>query len=183
MKKQDEIFIKGDKVNLRTLRSEDLTGSYQFWLNDPDIVKYNSHGKFPFSKNMLQTYIDRAVNDDSKIVLAIIDQKSSTHIGNISLQSINWIDRNCEIAFILGDKNYWSKGVMSEAGKLLINHAFNELNLHRVSCGTSSNNLGMQKLATKLGMVKEGVRTESIFNDGKYFDIYEYGIINRYEIL
>ena len=47
---------------------------------------------------------------------------------------------------------------MSEAGKLLINHAFNELNLHKVYCGTSSNNLGMQKLAINLGMVKEGVR-------------------------
>tara|TARA_B110000027_G_C16122557_1_gene304304 strand:- start:15183 stop:15731 length:549 start_codon:yes stop_codon:yes gene_type:complete len=182
MKKKD-VFIKGEKVILKTLKNEDLNGNYQFWLNDPDIVKYNSHGKFPFSKNMLQTYIDRCDNDNSKIILAIVDPKSQTHIGNISLQSINWIDRNCEIAFILGDKNFWSKGIMSEAGNLLINHAFNELNLHKVYCGTSSNNLGMQKLAINLGMVKEGVRAESIFNNGRYFDIYEYGIINRYEVL
>ena len=72
---------------------------------------------------------------------------------------------------------------MKEAGDLLINHAFQNLNLHRIYCGTSSNNIGMQKLATKLGMKKEGVRKDSIFNDGRYYDIIEYGIINDYELL
>jgi RimJ/RimL family protein N-acetyltransferase len=120
------------------------------------------------------------MNSKETLVLAIIEIKSEKHIGNISLQSINWIDRNAEIAFILGEKEFWSKGIMFEAGSLLIKHAFLSLNLHRVYCGTSSENIGMQKLAIKLGMKKEGERVDAIFNCGNYYSIFEYGIINNF---
>ena len=179
----NNIFLEGKRVFLRPLSFDDLEGDYQFWLNDTEIVRHNSHGKFPYSKAILKSYIESSIKDETKIVLAINDSKSLKHIGNISLQSIDWINRNCEIAFLLGNKDFWSKGIMKEAGDLLINHAFQNLNLHRIYCGTSSNNIGMQKLATKLGMKKEGVRKDSIFNDGRYYDIIEYGIINDYELL
>ena len=68
---------------------------------------------------------------------------------------------------------------MFEAGQLLISHAFKNLNLHRIYCGTSSQNIGMQKLALKLGMKKEGERKESIYNNGKFYSIFEYGILNK----
>ena len=183
MSKNENVFLDGTDIFLRPLEENDLKSNYKFWLNDQEVVAHNSHGRFPYSCDDLLNYVKSTSSSNNIIVLAIIDKKSNKHIGNISLQSINWIDRNAEIAFLLGDKNFWSKGIMSEAGNLLINHAFNELNLHKVYCGTSSNNLGMQKLAINLGMVKEGVRAESIFNNGRYFDIYEYGIINRYEVL
>tara|TARA_X000000950_G_scaffold45778_1_gene52136 strand:- start:26040 stop:26585 length:546 start_codon:yes stop_codon:yes gene_type:complete len=179
----NNIFIKGERLYLRPLNIDDLNGNYRYWLNDPEVVKHNSHGKFPMTENMLKNYILQTTKDESKLVLAIIELESNKHIGNISLQQINYIDRNCEIAFLLGDKDFWSKGIMFEAGKLLISHAFRHLNLHRIYCATSSNNIGMQKLATKLGMKKEGVRVDGIFNQGKYFDIFEYGLINKYEIL
>lgn len=179
----NNIFIEGERIYLRPLELDDLNGNYKNWLNDPEIVKHNSHGKFPMSNNVLKNYILSSNIDESKLVLAIIDSKYNKHIGNISLQQINYINRNCEIAFLLGAKDFWSKGIMYEAANLLINHAFMHLNLHRIYCATSSNNVGMQKLANKLGMVKEGVRVDGIFNQGKYYDIIEYGLINNYELL
>ena len=95
------------------------------------------------------------------------------------MQSINWIDRNAEIAFLLGEISFWGKSIMLEAGTLLLDHAFNVLNLHRVYCGTSEVNIGMQKLAEKLGMTIEGRRKEAIFKNGVYSDIIEFGIINK----
>ena len=68
---------------------------------------------------------------------------------------------------------------MLEAGKLILNHAFKALNLHRVYCGTSINNFGMIKLARKLGMKKEGVRRDAIFNNNNYYDLIEFGIIEN----
>jgi RimJ/RimL family protein N-acetyltransferase len=66
---------------------------------------------------------------------------------------------------------------MFEAGTLLINHAFKSLNLHRIYCGTSSDNIAMQKLAIKLGMAQEGLRKEAIYKNGNYSDILEYGLL------
>ena len=172
-------FIDGNKIYLRTLESNDVRGPYSFWLNDPNITAYNSHGRFPMSIEMLLDYVNSAKSSKVNLVLAVVAKDTNKHIGNISLQNINWIDRNAEIAFILGDKSYWGKGIMLEAGNLLINHGCNVLNLHRIYCGTSSENIGMQKLAKKLNMKKEGLRKEAIFKMGQYFDIVEYGILKK----
>ncbi len=173
------IFLGGQLIDLRPLKLSDVEGNYKFWLNDQDIVQYNSHGRFPQTIEKLTNYVNAVQSSNSDLVLAVIDKSNNKHIGNISLQSINWIDRNAEIAFLLGEKEYMGKGIMFEAGQLLITHGFKSLNLHRIFCGTSSDNHGMQKLALKLGMNQEGVRNEAIFNKGQYFDIIEYGIINR----
>ncbi|MCW7471396.1 GNAT family N-acetyltransferase [Leptospira kanakyensis] len=177
------IFLQGNYIYLRALTESDLRGNYQFWLNDEEIIKYNSHGRFPYTLDQLKSYISSSIISNTNLILAVVAKDSDTHIGNISLNAINWIDRNAEIAFLLGERNYWGKGIMEEAGHLLIEHAFKSLNLHRIHCGTSSENLGMQKLALKLGMKEEGIRKEAIYKVGKYFDIFEYGMINPNEIL
>jgi RimJ/RimL family protein N-acetyltransferase len=173
-----DFFLEGENIYLRSLNSTDVDGNYSLWLNDQDITAFNSHGRFPMTKEKLSSYIDDSRSSKYDIILAVVDKTSLKHIGNISLQNINWLDRNAEIAFLLGDKAFWGKGVMYEAGTLLINHGFKALNLHRIYCGTSSENLGMQKLAEKLKMKKEGLRKEAIFKRGQYFDIVEYGILS-----
>lgn len=182
MNSQDLIFLKGNTVYLRPLLESDVNGNYLKWLNDQEVVKYNSHGRFPFTKEKLLEYVKLVKHSNEILVFAIIDIKTDIHVGNISLQSINWVDKNTEIAFILGEKSFWSKGIMFEAGTLLIKHAFYTLNLHRVYCGTSSENIGMQKLANKLGMKKEGERIDAIYKNGNYYSIYEYGIIKKIKL-
>lgn len=171
------IFLSGDTIVLRALQEQDIEGNYARWLNDPDITQYNSHGRFPMTTDKLRDFVKSAYASNSSLVLAVCDKTTEKHIGNISLQAINWVDRSAEIAFLLGEKSYWGKGVMFEAAKLIIQHGFKALNLHRIHCGTSSDNIGMQKLAEKLSMQKEGIRKEAMFINGKYYDIVEYGII------
>ena len=179
MEIEKNIFLKGENISLRRLVEDDINGNYSKWLNDPEITKFNSHGRFPVSVDDLKKYIETTNASKTAITLAIIDNQTAKHIGNISLQHINWIDKNGEIAFLLGERDFWGKGVMLEAGFLLLNHAFKMLNLHRIYCGTSSENIGMQKLAIKLGMTEEGRRVEAMFKNGKYLDILEYGILSK----
>lgn len=183
MELRKDIFLNGDTISLRALNEKDIEGNYRYWLNDQEVIKYNSHGRFPVTPEKLLDFVKTAHRSNKEIVMAVVDNTTDKHIGNISLQSINWIDRNGEIAFLLGEKDFWGRGVMYEAGKLLIEHGFKALNLHRIYCGTSAENSGMQKLAEKLGMEKEGIKKEAIFKDGKYRDIVEYGILNRNEVL
>ena len=179
MKLDKEVFLKTGTIYLRALNLKDIEGNYKYWLNDPEVVKFNSHGRFPMTVEKLKSYVQAVSQAPDALVLAVMDSGTDQHIGNISLQSINWIDRNAEIAFLLGEKAFWGKGVMAEAGQLIIQHGFNTLDLHRIYCGTSSENTGMQKLAEKLNMSREGVRKEAIYKDGSYLDIIEYGILNR----
>jgi RimJ/RimL family protein N-acetyltransferase len=178
-----EIFLRSQNICLRPLDENYIDGKYSGWLNDPEITLYNSHGRFPMTQEKLVEYVKMARTLNSILVMAIIHSETNTHIGNISLQSINWIDRSAEIAFLMGEKKFQGKGLMFEAGQLIIDHAFTSLNLHRIHCGTSAENIGMQKLATRLGMSTEGLRKDALFKNGKYIDIIEYGLINPNEIL
>lgn len=179
MKKNKDVFLTGEKIYLRILNEDDIEGNYASWLNDPEITIYNSHGRFPMTVEKLKEYVKESSKFQSSLVLAVVDKVTDEHIGNISLQNINWIDRNAEIAFLLGEKEYWGKNIMFEAGEILISHGFKVLNLHRIYCGTSFDNIGMQKLADKLGMIKEGLRKDAMYKDGKYVDVIEYGIIRK----
>lgn len=180
MELKKDMFLIGERIYLRVLNEEDIAGNYARWLNDPEITIYNSHGRFPMTVEKLKEFVKESFNSNSNLVFAVVDKETDEHIGNISLQNINWVDRNAEIAFLLGEKRYWGKNMMFEAGKLLIDHGLKMLNLHRIYCGTSSENIGMQKLANKLGLIKEGVRKDAIYKSGKYFDVVEYGILLKH---
>ena len=99
------------------------------------------------------------------------------HIGNVSLQDIIFIHGNAELAIILGEKSCWNKGIGREAVRLLMEHGFKALNLHRIWSGTFETNIGFKKLALSLGMIHEGTRRKAVFNNGVYLDVLEYGIL------
>lgn len=176
-------FLEGDQVVLRPLFVEDVEGNYINWLNDPVINEHNSHHVFPYTRAQALNYIESVSGDKQNLVLAIVAKDSGKHIGNISLQKIDQISKNAEYAILIGEKDYWGKGIAQEASRLLLRHGFEALNLHRVYCGTSNTNIAMQKLAHTLGMKQEGVRREAHYKNGSYADIIEYGLLKNEFVL
>ncbi|SKB33278.1 GNAT family N-acetyltransferase [Malaciobacter marinus] len=174
-------FLESQRLYLRPLCIEDSNTNYVNWLNDEEVCKFNAHHRFVNTKEKTQEYIQNINSSNSNLVLAICLKENNQHIGNVSIQNINFIDSNAEFAIIMGEKNYHGKGFAYEASKLIIEHAFNSLNLHRVYCGTSKENISMQKLAKKLHMKEEGILKQAIFKNGKYLDIILYAIIKNQE--
>lgn len=174
---KNNAFLKGKNVYLRPLKIEDVSENYISWLNDPEICEYNSHHVFPYNEYKAEEYLKSISLSDKALVLAIIENETDKHIGNVSLQNINTLNRNAEFAIIIGDKDYLGKGFSKEIASLVLEHGFTELNLHRIYCGTAEGNIAMQKLAQFLGMKEEGRRKEAQFKNGKYNDILEYGIL------
>jgi ribosomal-protein-alanine N-acetyltransferase len=172
-------FIEGERIYLRSLLETDIDGPYLNWLNDKETCQGTSHHVVPYAKKNALDYIQETHRTDKKIVLAIILREKNLHIGNIALQQIHWIYRSAELAILLGNKEYWGQGYGLEASRLIVNHGFLALNLHRIMCATFENNIGMKKLALALGMQQEGVRRQAAYKDGKYLDIIEFGLLKN----
>jgi [ribosomal protein S5]-alanine N-acetyltransferase len=179
MKLDKDIFLTGDHIYLRLLAEKDIEGNYATWLNNSEITRYNSHGRYPMTVGKLKDYVKSVNTSDSMLVLAIIHKETNEHIGNIGLHNINWIDRSAELSVLLGEKDYWGKGLFSEAGKLMIDHGFKILNLHRIYSGIITENIGAIKAVEKMGMTREGTLKEAVFSNGKYVDDYLYGILSH----
>jgi len=173
-------FLKTERYILRSISEDDLNNEYLKWLNDEEVCKYNSHATFPYTERMMFEYFDSIEsNIQSKVVLAIIDKESGTHIGNVSLQNINWINRNAEFAILLGNTSYWGRGVGFEVAHVVFRYGFERLNLKRIYCGTSEENIGMQHIAQKLGMRHEGTQRSAMFKFGQFKNIITYGILSE----
>ncbi len=172
-----EIFLTGERVVLRPLRPADADGPYPGWLNDPDATRYNSHHVFPYTRELALEYIERTRGSRGELVLAIQDRASGRHVGNVALQAIHATYRSAEFSILIGEADFRGRGIGVDAGRLLLAHGFDELNLHRVGCGTSEDNVGMQKLARQLGMREEGRRRGAMWKRGRFVDVVEYGVL------
>jgi [ribosomal protein S5]-alanine N-acetyltransferase len=170
-------FIEGKQIYLRQLVQTDLENDYPTWFNDEEVCAHNSHHRFPMMLKDMQNYFDNEVSSRDNLILAICDKESDKHVGNVSIMGIDSFNQSGEFAIILGDRNFWGKGIGQEAARLIIDHAFKQLNLKRIYCGTLDTNKGMQKLADKLGFTKEGQSRQSQFKNGKFHDTLEYGIL------
>lgn len=168
--------IDGKRIYLRKLKIEDAQGNYPNWLNDPEVCQYNSHGEITYTKDMAIDYINSVQNSLTSKVFAICDYLSDKHIGNISLQAISTKNKSAEFAILMGEKEFWGKGLAKEAGELLIKYGFDNLNLHSIYCGTSEANIPMQKLAKNLNMKQINIKKQIFSKNNIVYDIFQYEI-------
>lgn len=190
------------RLYVRSFTREDIASKeYLSWFYDPDVTRHNSHGLFPYTQLQKEEFAAE-LEGTNRIVWAVMaknyphSQKPSLadpgvdlqeppartipkHIGNVTLQGIHPIYRSAEFAVIIGDKSYWEQGYTTEAATLLFDHGFKRLNLHRIWTGTAATNIGMRQVAKKLGMIHEGTFRQAMYLNGKYEDVYEYGILKH----
>ena len=68
-------------------------------------------------------------------------------------------------------------GYGKEASVFILHHGFVRMNLERIYCGTSEDNMSMKNLFKYMLMAKEGIRRKAIFVNDQYRDIYDYGLL------
>lgn len=174
------IIYKTKKLLVREFTLTDIGGNYLNWFYDQEVTQYNPHGLFPYTlaqKRKFKGEIRNSIWPPTQLIWAVISLETDEHIGNVTLKSINWINHSAEFSCVFGEKKYWGKGYATEALSLLIDHGFNKLNLHRIWTGTAATNIGMIRVAKKLGMIKEGAFREATFLQGRYVDILTFGLL------
>jgi RimJ/RimL family protein N-acetyltransferase len=171
-------MLKGKNILLRKLSIEDATAEYLGWLNDYETSKYTESRHFVHTMESLKNFVAH-VNNENNYCFAITDIHSGKHIGNIKIGNIHQIYKYADVGLIIGDKNYWGKGIATEAIQLCIEFAFKRLKLHRLWAGIYDVNVGSIKAFEKAGFVREGCEKEKCLFEGKRVDCYIYGIINE----
>lgn len=163
-------YLPGDKIYLRGITLADANDNYCNWLNDKEVTKGLASGHKPATKEDVEQYIKNVLNDPGKIMFAICSSDNNLHIGNIKIDNFDYIAGTCELGVLIGDKNYWGKGVGTEACNLVLRYAFNTLNLRKVTLSVYGNNPAAIALYEKIGFQKEGNLKNHVFIDGEYHD-------------
>src|SRR5699024_6852821 len=97
-------------------------------------------------------------------------------VGLIGLLSIDYSAKNAEYYIVMGNDKFKGKGIAYEASKLILEYAFNNLELNKVYLFTEVKNVPAQKLFEKIGFIREGLHMNDAMNQGELVDRYSYGI-------
>jgi len=173
------VFLKGENIMLSPLSAKHDLTDYASWLNDQETVLFIAGGKFPSTKEALAEYIDSCKHSNEGMLLGIFLNKSYKHIGNIALNHIMWKDRYADIGVLIGDKKSRGKGYAIEAVKLLTEHAFYKLNLHKIYAGMVKENKASINAFNRLGFKIEARFRKHCFVNNRYLDCYKMGLLKE----
>lgn len=103
-------------------------------------------------------------------VFAIVDIETDETIGRGMLFDIDPVNRKAMLGIVIGEKACWGKGYGQEAVRLLLDYAFNLLNLNSVMLGTFAFNERAIHCYEQVGFKEIGRRRQARFIAGRAFD-------------
>lgn len=177
--KMNHPYIVGEKIYLRGLEKNDISGNWFNWFNNPEITYYMTNGERPNSYEQLEKYYNQIRKSNEDFVFAIVCKKNNAHIGNCGLHAFDKISRRAKLGIVIGEKDYQNKGIGQEVVRLLIKYGFETLNLNKISLKVNSENVIAIKIYKKYGFIKEGALRDDIYKNGKYYDSLAMSILRK----
>ena len=175
---QYDVFLEGKCVDLILLTEEIVEKSNWFrWFNDPETTKYMQKGYFPNTKDDQLKFFKKEIDGiKTKIQVGILHKADGVLIGIISLENIDFLNRKCEIAGLIGEAKYKKIKYWLEANRIIMSHAVSALNIRKVHGGSLAKELSVF-YERMLGFKSEGLLREHIYKSGEFRDVYLFGKI------
>lgn len=168
-------MLSDDLIYLRKLEADDLERTWT-WINDPNVfLKIGS--QVPVSRSAQQKWFERVDQATDKIVLAVCLKDGNTHVGNVSLDSIENRHRTARLSVFLGDERQRGRSIGSRAIRLLAEYAFDFLNLNKIWCKAAAGDKRIVHFYEAMGFKVEGVLRQHEFLCGHYVDKVLLGLI------
>lgn len=171
--------LKGIHINLRALEPGDLEFLYELE-NNPSVWEV-SGTTTPYSRHMLQRYLDNAHRDiyEVKQLRLTISENNNEAKGFIDLFDFDPRHRRAGLGIVILEEKDRNKGLGGEAITLMCEYAFNILDLHQVYAHVLEDNKASIRLFQKLGFENTGTRREWILSGGVYKNELLFQKLNR----
>jgi RimJ/RimL family protein N-acetyltransferase len=150
----DVVFRQGNLVLLRPLERKEISLMRQ-WMNDPEVTTYLGR-ILPLYEKEEEEWFENIHKRTNDLVLGIVARKEKKLIGSMGLHQIHWSNRTAVTGTVIGNKSYWSKGYGSEAKMLLLDFAFNALDLQVILSRALSTNQRSIAYSKKCGYKEVG---------------------------
>ncbi len=158
----------GKKCYLSPLAEKDAENLAR-WYNDIEISMPESNVYDAISlksmENMVNTFQSKGLN-----VFTIVDIETDKAIGIVEIEA-NQVYKSGSFGIIIGEKDYWGKGFGKEATLLILDFAFNFLNLHNIMLGVYGFNERAYGLYKHIGFKDIGRKREYQTVAGKKYDM------------
>ena len=143
------MILQTDRLILRPWAEDDAEECYKY-ANDPDVgpsAGWPVHTDVDNTRQVIRDIL--AVPETYAVVL----KETGLPIGSVGLHFNTELakkDDEAELGYWVG-KPYWGRGLIPEASREMLRHAFEDLSLERVWCGHFEGNEKSRRVQEKLG--------------------------------
>ena len=155
--------VETPRLVLRPFAREDAQAMFDNWASDPAVTKFLSwptYRSVEDAHSILNVWLENYEKPDF-YQWAIVLKELNQPIGSISV--VNSDDRvdMVEIGYCIG-RNWWGRGIMTEACQAVIDYLFGEVGVQRIEAGHDPNNPASGAVQRKCGLTYEGTLRRSI---------------------
>ncbi len=156
--------LQGEHIYLRALEPSDL--DFLYALENEEAIWEVSHTSQPFSKYVLQQYLEnshRDIYEVKQLRLVICAAEDDKVLGFIDLFDFEPKHRRVGVGIIIFKEQDRGKGYAVEALQLLSRYVATHLNVHQIYANITADNERSKKLFENLGYQAVGVKKDWIY--------------------
>lgn len=164
-------MLTGDGVRLRAVERDDLP-LFVGWFNDPEVT-VNLGTFLPLSKAHEDAWFAKALEgprEEFPLAIEAAFGESWRTVGSCGLYRIDWRNRSAGLGISIGDRGSWGQGIGTRAVRILLDHGFGSLNLHRIWLQVFAENERAVRCYEQVGFAHEGRFRQSEHRGGRYRD-------------
>ena len=159
--------LKGKTLILRPITAADAEAMFAS-LGDEESRRLTGTQQ-TFTLKQVQAFCARVAKAEDRLDYAVTLPNDPRYRGEVVLNDIDWTNKSANFRIALSGPDR-GKGYGTKAAALLLEHAFDVLNLHRVELEVFDFNPRAQHVYKKLGFVQEGVSRDALLWAGEYHD-------------
>lgn len=161
-------FPFGFKVKLRLFEMDDAETLCR-WMNNPQVTKFLKRNP-PMSLAEEREWLEGLPKRPTHKVFGIETLADKRLIGSIGLHDISQHSGTATTGTVIGEPEFWGGGYGTDAKMVLLDYAFNILNLRKIRSRVYDFNERSLAYAAKCGYVQEGRLIQDYWKNGVYVD-------------
>jgi len=161
--------LVGERVVLRRHAPANLV-LFKRWYADPEVSRLTRYQDGPMRPDEIERFFAARVIGSDSFTMAVHIRATDRLIGSCAFSQLDPDNGSALYHITIGEKDAWGQGYGSDATRLMLEHAFVRLNLHRVALSVFAFNERAIRAYRRAGFVAEGRAREAIWRDGRYWD-------------
>ena len=159
--------IEGDKIYLSPMDKNNEIPLLTKWFNEDESIAYNNGfiSSISNEENISET-VDKW--NESGMIFSIINKENDEFMGHVTLFNVS--QYQATMGIYIGDK-YRHHGYGREAIEMLMNYAFNTINLKAIHLEVFGYNEHAKAVYESLGFKECGRWHDVLYHDGRFHDI------------
>lgn len=170
--------LETERLILRRFVKEDADAMYRNWASDDEVTKYltwPTHSNVKISQMVINDWVN-SYSDKSFYQWAVVWKEKGEPIGSISVVEIKEDTSTVHIGYCIG-KEWWHKGITSEALTAVMDFLFKEAEVNRIEARHDPRNPNSGKVMKKCGMKYEGTLRSADRNNQGLCDACYYAML------